>query len=324
MQRKRPPPAPIRPEDFPQTAPPPQVSTEYDSKPVPQLKTENPGSSGPRNHQQVYTDPPSKRQRTSLETGERGFYDDPKQGQVSYDNQRNMNVAYSTQSQPPTYGFGYGQGPAPEHVMRHQRTDSSSTPSPYSPLTDHPNYLLSTPGQMYSTHGRESMFPYLQGAFPTNSRSDGGQYTRPAIPHRGQVPDDRQQIAMAYGRGLLPEDNSMMHAKYAVQPQSAYPSSYQNDSRLPAFGPLSDSLSATRQQQVRSSPAHVLPPLGATVTARQPRTALPHTYQSSIAPNMQTPLAPVPSQLYARSGQEIQGTLPADYKPPLHHQLGSA
>ncbi|KAI4286500.1 MAG: hypothetical protein L6R35_004247 [Caloplaca aegaea] len=113
-------------------------------------------------------EPSMKRQRTSVDLGERDLYDTERYSQRPYMQQRGSYGAYPTRDQTSNiYQSAYSQGPpsalsnVSDYSLGHQRTNSSSTSSPFvSPHTEVSGHSWSGANIYYQPPIKETSYSY--------------------------------------------------------------------------------------------------------------------------------------------------------------------
>ena len=287
------------------------------------VQTGDYSSIGARAFPQGQEEPSAKRQRISLDVTNRGsFEQDQRYHSRPFEDLRAPYNPYPSRSQPPpALGINFGpppqsaSGTIPDFSFRHQRTDSSSTSSPYaSPRTEIPGY--STSNQPYSSTLREAMYQYPQGNLsvaPPRQVPQPAQ-TSSSYQHHSMSNQLQTTASTTFTRAPGLEDLSLIQSRQAPRPFPTYPISYQSDGRPLFSNQHPDPLLQSRQQQLRSSLPNVLPPLESTVTSGQPRGVTLQAYSNSVVPSIEGHFVSVPSQPLSDVGPDTQSS-PLNYTP---------
>ena len=244
--------------------------------------------------------------------------------------QRGPNSAYASRQPTVTYGPNYLHGPhsAPsssvsEYSFKHQRTQSSSTTSPYvSPRTEIPGYSLSAPNPFYQQQqqAREPTYAY-QSSQPTDFQSRQAQHlTQPVVPFRQQQLASQPQSGdhTAYQRAPDVDDRSSL--QYRNQPASlqTQPVYYPTTSLL-SFPERSTEILQSRPQPLQPPLPNVLPPLESTVTPGHARGLLTQARNDYIIPSTEThAFMPMTNQTSSERSQESYAVQAADYTTTTH------
>ncbi len=271
---------------------------------------------------------PSKRQRTSIDVGDRVIDDQEyKYGGRSYVEQRGPHSAYS--SKPPTtnYGSGYFYGPqsAPssvsEYSFKHQRTQSSSTSSPYvSPRTEIPGYSSSAPNPFYQQQTREPLYSYQQSQQPDYQHRQVPQLAQPVAPLRQHqlLSQPQSGDSTTYSRALEMDDRSAIQYRVNPVPLPNQPVYYPTTSLLP-FPERPIPLGQSRLQPLQAPMPNVLPPLESTVTPGHARGAVTQGRSEYAVPTIEAhAFMPIASQLNSERGQESYATQSVDCTSAAH------
>lgn len=244
----------------------------------------------------------AKRQRTSADLSTSGHYG-PTQAysERDHDDPRPLYNQYPIRGQQPTtYELNYPPSAHPtsssDFTYRHQRTDSSSTTSPYaSPRHEAPGYGASSAGSTYSSQAREPFYQYPSGSLPiVPSRPAQLAQSPPTVKSQPLMDQPPTAAPATYGRASAPEEGVLGYSK---QTPRFYPTNaqHQADGRPLAVGVL-ESLSAGSQFGARSGFPNVLPPLESTVTSGQNRNLTLQAYSHHAGPSAGGPLMPMASQ----------------------------
>ncbi|KAL8733053.1 MAG: hypothetical protein Q9181_003737 [Wetmoreana brouardii] len=267
MLKKRPTSSGIRSDEFPPALEDPPPPAQRD---IP-LQSQRPqiGTYGTR-----YTgsgEPSAKRQRTSVDMGERSVIDPDRYSQRSYMDQRAPIGTYTASHQlANSFAPTYSQGPPSalsnlsDFSFGHQRTNSSNTSSPFvSPHTDFSGHSWPTSNNYYQASAKDPLYTYSQSQYPDLQPPRQPQLTEPFVRQRVQDLSGRLQMNsnLSFPRPLDPESSAVESYSQATRhlPMS---SSYNDPSpRLPSTDQIGD-LAASNRQQYPSAPlSNVLPPL---------------------------------------------------------------
>lgn len=216
-----------------------------------------------------------------MDIANRGLFDqDQRYSDRPYEDQRNNFGTYTTRNQPAqNYGLNYPSAPQAssgvlqDYSFRHQRTDSSSTTSPYvSPRTEIPGYMPAASNSSYPTQPRESVYSYPNPYSTTPSRQTS-QLTQQIPPYRPQAGADQTQANTysSYPRTPATEEHSILNARQTSRPFPTFPSNPQTDNRSFLPDQTVTPMVSGRQPQLRTNLPNVLPPLESTVTSSQLR-----------------------------------------------------
>ena len=273
---------------------------------------------------------PSKRQRTTLDSDHRFAEEqDQRYGVRSHMDQRGPQSAYPSRQPNATYGSGYVNGPqsAPsssvsEYSFKHQRTQSSSTSSPYvSPRTEIPGYSSTAPNPFYQQQqqAREPVYAYQQNQPSDFQLRQAPQLTQPVVPFRQQQLPSQPQLgdSTAYFRALEPDDRSpQQHRSHAAPLPSQ--SVYHPPTSLLSFHERPTEIAQSRPQLLQPLLPNVLPPLQSTVSPGYAQ-AVTQSRSDYVLPSTETP-APMPigNQANPERAQENYATQPADYRSPTY------
>lgn len=281
------------------------------------------GLPAPQSFPHSYDALSTKRQRTSTDLSASGHYgSNQTYGERDPDEARPVYNQYPSRGpQASTYELNYppNANPAPsaDFTYRHQRTDSSSTTSPYaSPRHEAPpGYGASGAGSAFSPQAREPVYQYPSGSLPIVP-SRPAQLAQAASTMKSPAVMDPPSSATpaTYGRTSGLDESVLGYSKQTPRFYSTN-SPNQNDSRLLTGGSLLDSLSAGSQFSTRSSFPNVLPPLESTVTPGHNRNAsLPSSYSQHGGQSAGGSLMPMTAPLIPDTE--------ADVAPHPGHHLG--
>ncbi|MCJ1463215.1 hypothetical protein MMC07_001820 [Pseudocyphellaria aurata] len=277
---KRPNPASLRAEDFPRPYPQQQP---LENRAVPPHKQGGDFSSpSSRGYFPTHTEQISKRQRTSVDLTNRGVFDqDQRYSERTYEDQRGNYGTYTTRNQPSqSYSLSYPSAPQPtsgtlqDYSFRHQRTDSSSTTSPYvSPRTELPGYMPAASNSSYSTQPRESVYSYPNpySAAPPSRQATQLTQQIPSYRHHAGADQTQANTYSSYPRTPVTEEHSILNPRQTPRPFPTFPSNPQTDNRSYLSDQTVTPMVSGRQAQLRTNLPNLLPPLESTVTSSQLR-----------------------------------------------------
>lgn len=167
-----------------------------------------------------YDEPPSKRQRLSSDVATRTAYEqDQRFAQRPYAQPRESYGQSYLRDQASALRISYNtQGPqsvatpsAADSAFAHQRTNSSSTTSPFvSPRTEYPNYPFLTANQSYQQPIRDQHYQYQQGHYAVAQPRPPLQLDQP--PYRSNVPSSlppQFDQSRQYPRAYVSEDHGL-------------------------------------------------------------------------------------------------------------------
>lgn len=283
--RKRPIPSTLRHEDFPRVHTQPQANHRGPPLPTTYPAARELGPPAPQSFPHGYDALSTKRQRTSTDLSTGGHYgSNQTYPERDHDESRPLYSQYPSRGQQaPTYELNYppsaSSAPSSEFTYRHQRTDSSSTTSPYaSPRHEAPGYGASGAGSTFSSQGREQFYQYPSGSLPIVPSRPAQLAQTPSTGKSQAVMDPPSNAAPAtYGRTAALEEGALGYSKQTPRfyPINGPPPA---DNRLLTGGSLLDSLSVGSQFSTRPSFPNVLPPLESTVTAGHNRNTSSQSY----------------------------------------------
>ena len=244
-------------------------------------------------------------------------------GGRSYMEHRGPYSAYPSRQPAATFGSGFYHGPqsAPssvsEYSFKHQRTQSSSTSSPYvSPRTEIPGYSSSAPNPFYQQQqqAREPTYTYQQ--------TQPSEYQPRHIPQLSQpVPFRQQQLSsqpqsgdsITFPRALDIEDRSSLQYRNTATTLPTQPIYYPTASLL-TFPERSTELVPSRLQPLQPPLPNVLPPLESTITPGHTRGALTQARSDYVVPSIEAhAFMPITHQVNPERGQENFAAHPTDY-----------
>ena len=248
--------------------------------------------------------------------------------------QHGPNNAHSSRQSTLAYGSGYFQGPqsAPsssisEYSFKHQRTQSSSTSSPYvSPRTEIPGYSSSAPNPFYQQQqqqqqqAREPVYTYQQGQ-PTDFQSrQVPQLAQPVAPFRQhQLPSQPlSSDPTMYSRTLEWDDRPNLQLRNHTTPLPTQPIYYPTTSLL-SFPERPTDIFQSRPQPLQPPLPNLLPPLESTVTPGHVRGVFNQTRSDYVVPSTEAhDFIPMANQTSLERGQEGYVAQPTEYTPATH------
>ncbi len=244
--------------------------------------------------------------------------------------QRGPNSAYASRQPAVNYASGYLHEPhsAPsssvsEYSFKHQRTQSSSTTSPYvSPRTEMPGYSSSAPNPFYQQQqqGREPIYAY-QSSQPTDFQPRQAQHlAQPVVPFRQQQSASQPQPGDHTAYQRAPDIDNHSSLQYRNQPASlsTQPVYYPTTSLL-SFPERSTDIVQSRTQPLQPPLPNVLPPLESTVTPGHARGLLPQARNDYIIPVTEAhAFMPMTNQTSSERAQESYAVQAADYTTTAH------
>jgi len=281
------------------------------------------GSFGTAGYRDSYDDPPHKRQRMSIDLTRRSIYEqEPQLSQRAFMQTRDPLAPMPPRDlQPMNRGSYYSQGTgstsssvAADYTFGHQRTNSSSTSSPFiSPRNEYPGYSFSTPtNTLYQQSTRDPVYHYPQSQYTDPQSRQVPQLSQPVPPYR-PVPSSvtsQSEQSRPYSR---PYDNEMHtptdrgYGSINSVPRLDYYTSQQPSQLYDRhLQPLARTLPDPSQPLTS-----VLPPLQSTLPSSQPRRDPPQAYSSGGGSSMEG-LPQLQSSM--PSNQENQGYLPHSYR----------
>ncbi|KAL8922396.1 MAG: hypothetical protein Q9172_003589 [Xanthocarpia lactea] len=248
-------------------------------------------------------EPSQKRQRTSVDYSARDVYDPDRHHGRPYFDQRAALGAYTVRDQTAnSFNPIYGQasqsalGNVSDFTFGHQRTNSSSTSSPYtSPHTEVSGQSWPATNLYFQPSFKDSMYNYPTTQYPDMQLNRQPQMMDALTRYRGQttlahrLPGNHNS---PFPRSQDPDSSAT--GNYNSMGRSVPLSSSFDESslRLPPTDQL-DMTSSNRQQYPSTTLSNVLPPLESTLSSTRTQQVLP----SHIMPSIETQdLEPVPSQ----------------------------
>ena len=243
--------------------------------------------------------------------------------------QRGPQSAYPSRQPTVTYGSGYLNGPqsAPsssvsEYSFKHQRTQSSSTSSPYvSPRTEIPGYSSTAPNPFYQhpQQAREPMYTYQQSQPSEFQLRQAPQLAQPVTSFRQQqLPSQAQPSdSTAYFKALEPDERSpSQHRSHAAPLPSQ--SVYHPPTSLFSFHERPTEIAQSRPQPFQPPLPNVLPPLQSTVPLGHAQ-VMTQSRSEYVLPSTETPaFMPIGNQADPERPRENYATQPADYRSPTY------
>lgn len=296
-------------------------------------------------------EPSSKRQRTSVDLTARNFEPD-RHSQRSYWEPRAPFGTYPAREQTTNmFPSAYGQGSQSalsnmaDYSFGHQRTNSSSTSSPFvSPHTEFSGHSWPSANLFYQPPMKDSSYTYPPNQDPDMQFSRPNQLTEPFLRQRTQelslnLPS--QNLATQ----SLPSQN--LSSRLPVNTSYTFPRSHEPDNsatgiygqvsrslpstsaypdpsaRLPQTDQMAEFASPSRQQYPNTPLSNVLPPLESTLSSGQYRGSSQQVLPSNVLPSIEpqtmasTPTQPVPEHgQESYEGHENYDTTPFSYQPP--------
>lgn len=321
MYRKRPVSSHLRPDEVPplfeDPSPSQQRSTTLHS---------NRTSVGAYNSRYSSLGEPSlKRQRTSVDLGERYSFDPDRYNQRPYMERRAPFPPFPARD-PTTSIFpsAYNQGPQPtlsnvsDYSFGHQRTNSSNTSSPFvSPHTEVSGHSWGSANMFYQPSMKDTPYTYPQTHYPDMPFSRSNQLTDSFSRQRTQnLPSSNlssqslplQNLPSQHLSSRLPISTNFSFTR-SQEPENPTVGTYGQMGRSlpspPTYPDPSARLPPTDQQYPSTQMPNILPPLGPTLGSSQGRGGseqiLPNTVLPSIEPQT---LATTPNQHVQEHGQE--------------------
>ncbi|KAL9595721.1 MAG: hypothetical protein Q9179_004879 [Wetmoreana sp. 5 TL-2023] len=252
-------------------------------------------------------DPSAKRQRTSVDMGERSVVDPDRYSQRSYTDQRAPFGTYAASHQlANSFAPTYSQGPPSalsnlsDFSFGHQRTNSSNTSSPFvSPHTDFSGHSWPTSNNYYQAAAKDPLYTYSQSQYPDMQPPRQPQLAEPFVRQRVQDLSGRLQINsnLSFPRPLDSESSAAESYNQATRPLPMASSYTDPSPRLPSTDQIGDLAASSRQQYPSAPLSNVLPPLESTAGSSQSQGAQ-QGLTSNILPSIE------PSNLL--SGQPMQ------------------
>ncbi|KAL8683570.1 MAG: hypothetical protein Q9186_000482 [Xanthomendoza sp. 1 TL-2023] len=304
----RPHPAAIRPEDMPPSFEDPAPPTQRDM--TLQSQRSQVGTYEPR-----YAGEPShKRQRTSVDFGDRGVHDPDRYGQRSYLDQRGSLGSYTPRDQiANTFNPTYGQASqstmsnVSEYSFGHQRTNSSSASSPFiSPHLEVSGHSWPAGNIFYQPSFKEPVYNYPQNQ--SQNQYNHMQLHQPpqvtnALPHyRSQSFTSRLPMNsnFTFPRPQDSDGPAAVNYNHTGRPLPVSSNYDESSLRLPSTDQLGDLASSTRQQYPTATMSNVLPPLESTLSSTQPRGGSQQVLPSHVIPSIE------PQSLDPHTNQQTQ------------------
>ncbi|KAL8863179.1 MAG: hypothetical protein Q9178_000554 [Gyalolechia marmorata] len=274
-------------------------------------------------------EPSQKRQRTSVDYSARDVYDPDRHHGRPYFDQRAALGGYTVRDQTAnSFNPIYGQasqsalGNVPDYTFGHQRTNSSSTSSPYtSPHTEVSGQSWPATNIYFQPTFKDSMYNYPTTQYPDMQLNRQPQMMDALTRYRGQttlahrLPGNHNS---PFPRSQDP-DNSATGNYNSMGRSVPLSSSFDESSlRLPSTDQL-DMTSSNRQQYPSTTLSNVLPPLESTLSSTRTQQVLP----SHIMPSIETQdLEPVPSQSTQERASESYDPTGFGFSLPEPKRLG--
>lgn len=303
---------------------PRQSPADYPNMPL-QSQNERAGAFGAETYRDPYDDQPIKRQRLSIDLARKTTYEQEQQlSQRSYIQPRD-HYAQISQRDPMVANRGsyYSQGPssasgsmAADFNFGHQRTNSSSTSSPFvSPRTEYPGYSFSAPSNsLYQQPARDPAYQYSQNQYAGAPSRQIPQLSQPTPPYRPPPPSIPSQTEQSrpYSRPYETEEHSPVDRGYGSGQPGSRPD-YYNSQHLPTLYDRPSQPLARTLPDPSQPLTSVLPPLQSTLPSSQLRRDPIQSYSSSGASSIESNSQFHPS---VQPGQEGQSYMPQLYRGP--------
>lgn len=279
------------------------------------------GPSAYRDPGSDFDDPPLKRQRMSIDLARRTTYEHGQRlPQRSYMQQRDPYTIFPPRDlSAANRGSYYVQGqqsasaPAAEYSFGHQRTNSSSTSSPFlSPRSEYPAYQFSAvPTSMYQQQARDTGYQYSQNQYGGNQSRPIPQLAQSSMSFRqlpSSVPSQMDQ-SRPYPRPFDPEEQPLVSDRgYDPSPLASRPV-HQSAQPLSVYDRPSQPLARTLPPPSQAV-AGLLPPLQS-LPSTQPRRDVLQPYSGSGTSSAETNPQ---LQSSLQSGSDIQNYMPQHYR----------
>ena len=256
-------------------------------------------------------------------------------GGQSYMDQRGPYSAVPSRQSTATFASGSYNGPqsAPsstsEYSFKHQRTQSSSTSSPYiSPRTELPGYSSSAPNPFYQQQqqAREPTYTYQQNQPSEYQPRPIPQLSHPVVPYRQQqLPNQPQPSnSSTYSPAADMGDRSSLQYRANAATLTTQPMYYPTTSLL-SYPERSTELVQSRPQPLQPPLPTVLPPLESTITPGHARSAVIQTRNDFVTPSIEAhAFMPMASQANPERSQDNFTSQPPDHTYTMHskHENG--
>lgn len=296
-------------------------------------------------------EPSPKRARLSEDLSERNLYDPERYVQRPYLEQRAPYGGYPARDQSSgVFQSAYSQGPqsamgnASDYSLGHQRTNSSSTSSPYvSPHTEVSGQSWPPPNMYYQSPMKEASYPYAPPQYPDmqfgrqNQHQLGDPFQRqrtntmpssnlPSQNVPSQNLASRLPVAMNFQYPRTQEGESSVVGMYGHISRSLPPTTSLPDPspRLPSTDQLTEYTSSNRQQYQNTQVSNILPPIDVNFGSSQLTRENSHQVTNTVLPSIEPhTMVTNPSQPVSDHGQDAYdgpASYDASFNYPLHSQ----
>ncbi|KAL8959003.1 MAG: hypothetical protein Q9193_004053 [Seirophora villosa] len=295
-------------------------------------------------------EPSPKRARLSEDLSERNFYDPERYVQRPYMDQRAPYGGYSARDQTSSvFQSAYSQGPqsamgnASDYSLGHQRTNSSSTSSPYvSPHTEVSGQSWPAPNMYYQSPMKEASYPYAPPQYPDmqfgrhNQHQLGDPFQRqrtttmpssnlPSQNVPSQNMASRLPVAMNFQYPRTQEGESSAVGMYGHNSRSLPSTASLPDPspRLPSTDQLTEYTSSNRQQYQNTQVSNILPPIDVNFGSNQLTRENSHQVTNTVLPSIEPhTMVTNPSQPVSDHGQDAYDGQ-ANYDEAFNYPLQS-
>lgn len=259
-------------------------------------------------------EPASKRQRTSMDLNDRSILDSDRYGQRPYMDQRILS-AYTARDQTANAfsSPAYSQGPqstlsnVSDYSYGHQRTNSSSTSSPFvSPHTDVSSQSWSTANVFYPSM-KDASFTYQQSQFPDMQVGRASHLGEHFMRQRDQNFTNRLPMSTNFSIHRPQETDNTAVGTFNQLARSLPMSSHNTNlsARILPAEQMANLSSPDRQQYPSTPISNVLPPLESTISSQQNRSGSQQILPSTVLPSIEPQtLDPTPNLQVHDHGQE--------------------
>lgn len=296
-------------------------------------------------------EPSPKRARLSEDLSERNLYDPERYVQRPYMDQRAPYGGYSARDQTSSvFQSAYSQGPqsamgnASDYSLGHQRTNSSSTSSPYvSPHTEVSGQSWPAPNMYYQSPMKEASYPYAPPQFPDmqfgrhNQHQLGDPFQRqrtntmpssnlPSQTVPSQNLASRLPVAMNFQYPRTQEGESSAVGMYGHISRSLPSTTSLPDPspRLPSTDQLTEYTSSNRQQYQNTQVSNILPPIdvhfGSSHLTRENSHQVTNTVLPSIEPHTMVTNHSQPVSDHGQDAYDGPASYDDSFNYPLHSQ----
>lgn len=271
-------------------------------------------------------EPSPKRQRTSVDLGERN---------ISYVEQRAPYGTYPARDQTANvFSPTYSQGPQSafsnmsDYSFGHQRTNSSSASSPFvSPHTEVSGHSWPGTNLYYQPSMKDTSYTYPQGQYSDMQFNRPNQLTEPVFRQRTQNLLSSNVPSQTLPSQSLPSQN--LPSRLPASTNFTFPRSQESENsptasygqitrfvpssstlsdqsaRLPPTDQIADFASPGRQQYSNTPISNVLPPLESTLSSNQNRRGSQSVLPSHVLPSIEPQtLINAPNEPVPEHGQE--------------------